>query len=661
MDEVLPALSVPRPNLANVVVPRLVDAMAAADRPFVLVLDDLDAVDDASSFGTLGTIAQQLPPSVQLALSAHSEPPIGVAGLRAQRRLLEIHTHDLVMTRSEAAELLEAAGVDLGPGAVKRLVERTEGWPAALYLATLALEGESDPASAIERFAGDDRLVADYLREEFLSLQSAGDLEFLTATSILERLNGPLCDAVLEREGSAETLRRLSRSNLLVVPLDRNDEEYRYHSLLRQMLEAELRRLGERTKSRFHDRASRWYAEQGDFDHAIPHAISAGNLGDAGTLIWMKTAEYESGGREATVRRWLDRFTDDQAAASPQLSLARAANNASRGDGAQSERWTSTAIRAAAGAPKRDRDLIEVSAALIRAASSARGDVNGMADDARRAYELLPEDSPWRSLCCLLQGVAHHLTTDRAAARAMLDEASRRAAVAAPNIHTLALAQLAILDLDERDDEAAAARAIQAATEANRLGLQDYPTSALVFAVSALTCARRGRVEDATRQAKRAARLLAALTDFSFWYEAETRIVLGRALGMLDDVPAARNHLADATRWAKQSPDSLLLEEWLAEAMGEIEAITELSGQWPLTKAELRLLHLLPTHLTFREVGEKLFISTNTVKTQARAIYRKLGVSSRAEAVACAEAAGLIHHREDARASAPADSPSSER
>jgi LuxR family maltose regulon positive regulatory protein len=642
------ALSAPLPSISNVVVPRLLAALDEHEGPFVLVLDDVQVVDEPVSLSALSALAEQLPPSTQLAIAARSEPPIGVGRLRAHRRLVELHPHDLVMTRSEAAQLLRAAGLEFGPGTVKRLFERTEGWPAALYLATLTLEGESDPMSAIERFAGDDRIVADYLRDEFLARQSSDDLDFLTATSLLDRMSGSLCDAMLWREGSAETLRRLSRSNLLLVPLDRKDEQYRYHALMREMLQSELHRLGERAESELHARASRWYAEHGDLDHAIPHAISAGNLAEAGRLIWARLPYYESHGREATMRRWLDRFTEEEVAASPYLCVAKAANHATRGEGARCERWTFAAMEVIANAREDERGFLEAAAAVVRGAGAARDGVAQMGMDASRGYEVVPNDSPWRALCRYLEGTAHHLAGDRERARPELEEASRRGAAALPNVRTLALSQLALLARDEGDGATAAALALHATTEADRFGLNDYPTSALLFAVSALVRARRGRVEDATRDAKRSARLLALLTDFSPWYEAETRIVLARGLLLLDDVPAARGHLADAVRYLRQAPDAVVLEEWLEAASWEAQSVARIGGEWPLTKAELRLLHFLPTHLSFREIAEQLFVSTNTVKSQAQAIYRKLGVASRAEAVACGQAAGLIHSGEAA-------------
>ena len=498
---------------------------------------------------------------MQLAIAARSEPPIGVGRLRAQRRLVELHTHDLVMTRSEAAELLRAAGLGIGPGPVRRLVERTEGWPAALYLATLMLSGESHPVDAIEHFGGDDRMVADYLREEFLARQNPEDLEFLTATSILDRVRGSLCDAMLEREGSGETLLRLSRSNLLLVPLDRRDEEYRYHALLREMLQSELHRLGDRNESELHTRASRWYAKHGDFDHAIPHAISAGNLTEAGRWIWGLTADYESHGREAILRRWLGRFSEEAIAGSPYLCLAMAVNHGTRGDGAECERWTSSALSAMGKVPKSERASIELWAGVVRATAAARDGVAQMGFDAARGYELLSDESPWRTACRFIEGVAHHLLAHREPARLALQEAARRSGTAAPNIHTLALAQLALLALDEGHGDEAAAGALQATTDADRFGLNGYPTSALVFAASALVRARRGQVDDAIRHAKRCERLLTQLTDLSPWYEAEARIAPARALLLLDEVPEARAHLAEASGYLSQAPDAVVLQE----------------------------------------------------------------------------------------------------
>ena len=218
-----------------------------------------------------------------------------------------------------------------------------------------------------------------------------------------------------------------------------------------------------------------------------------------------------------------------------------------------------------------------------------------MRKDAVAAAAALPDESPWRSLCSFLEGVADHLTGERERARTALDEAVRRAAPATPNIHTLALAQLALLEIDEGDADAASTLMLQATAQADRVGLIDYPTSALLFAVAALVRARHGRVERALRDARRCDRLLGELNDFSPWYEAESRIVAARALLLLDDVPSARRLLTEAEARQRSTPDATVLEDWRREAERDAESVGELGGRWPLTKAELRLLHHLPS------------------------------------------------------------------
>ena len=641
-DVVFAPLMAPRPDVRNVVVPRLCDALRDREQPFVVVLDDLHHLNNPESLQPLAAIAERLPAGSVLAITSRQEPELPLGRLRARRLLVELRADDLKMTLPEASVLLKQSGLTVEPEDVERLVKHTEGWPVGIYLAALALQGEDDVSLAIERFYGDDRLVADYLRDEFLAGLTAADLDFLTRTSILDRLSGSLCDAVLERQGSAETLIRLSGSNLLLVRLDRRDHEYRYHALLREMLESKLHRLGEREEAVLHERASKCCAERGDLDRAVRHAIAAGDLERTGGLIWANTARYEGEGRGATLRRWLSGFAEREIASSPQLCLALATTFATDGDGGHVEHWTAAAVEALASQAAPQAATVEPAAKLIRAAGAARDGVVRMGNDVAGVYELLPTDSPWRSLCRLLEGVSHHLSGQREHARPLLEEGARRGSTTAPNVQTLCLAQLALIALDEEDLDGADALADQALATTDHFGLDNYPTEALVFAVAALVRSGSGRAEDATDDVKAAGTLLAKLSDFSPWYEAETRIVLARALLLLDDVAGARARLAEAGRYLRQTPDATVLREWLERAWRDGDAVRAVTGRWPLTPAELRVLHHLPTHLTFREIAEELFVSANTVKTQARSIYQKLGVSSRAEAVTCARTAGLL-------------------
>ena len=536
--------------------------------------------------------------------------------------------------------MLEACGLRLDTGSVDALVEHTEGWPAALYLAALSLGAAENPNQRAREFAGDDRLVVDYLRDEFVATLDPEVAAFVNRTSILDELSGELCDAILESDGSAATLRSLARSNALVTPLDARDERFRYHALLREMLASELHRLDPREESNLHGRAAGWHAARGDYDRAVPHAIASGDVEAAATMIWSQAAPYASGGRQATLERWLGRFNVTQIESSAQLSLVRATCDLTAGNGAGVQHWTACALEAVAESPGSEAETVRVSAGLIEAAGSAR-DVAPMRAKAMRAFDLLRPEDPWRSICRLLEGVSHQLTDEPELARPALEDGARRGAVGVPSIHAICLAQLALMAIDGGDLAEAARLSGEATAQSELHGLGETPTQVIVPAVAALVAALNGKAGLASRYVKQACGLQGRLVGMSAWYQAEARIVIARALTRLDDVAGARAQLAAAARDLRQTPDAPKLREWVQQAWAEADSAS-LSGRWPLSPAELRLLHFLPTHLSFREISEELFVSPNTVKSQARSIYQKLGVSSRAEAVATARTAGLL-------------------
>ena len=276
-----------------------------------------------------------------------------------------------------------------------------DGRPRSTSPALLSPTSRTSSA-AVASFAGDDRIVVDYLRDEFLAAIKPGKLSFLTRSSVLDELSGPLCDAVLERSGSARVLRDLARSNSLVVSLDRSDDRYRYHHLFAEMLRSELRRREpDETEARLHARASRWYAAHSDPDHAIDHAIAAGELERAGELIWLAFPEVSGRGRIATLVRWLDQIGDDSVATSPALALSAAHAHLARGKGNQAAHWA----RVAAGiAESTDTsESIQADIHLLDATLATNGVVQ-MDKDAARASELHPAEGPWQSPCYLYPG-----------------------------------------------------------------------------------------------------------------------------------------------------------------------------------------------------------------------------------------------------------------
>ncbi|MBS1677048.1 MAG: AAA family ATPase [Actinobacteria bacterium] len=639
-EDVVDALRAPQPDLANVVVPRLLAAFRSRRRPFLLILDELERIGSPAAMTVVDALCKGMPPGSQLALAGRSEPALRFGRLRANRLLTELRREDLTMTRDECGALLAGLGLDLSPRQLDAIVLRTEGWPAALYLAGLAFGEEADLGRAIARFAGDDRVVVDYMREEFLLPVSSQWLVFLRQASVLERLSGPLCDATLGREGSAAALRELSRSNILLVPLDRKDQWYRFHPLLQDMLRAELRTTEAPTERELHLRASDWWGMQGDWDQAIHHAVEAGASAHAGELLWAASAEYLSRGRIATVVTWLDRLGKERVRTSAALSLTAAWTDLTLGRGPGGEYWAAVTRRLLRDEPSELKVPMEASLHLIEAVLGRQG-VAAMRASVAQAEPLMPDESPWQTVCCLIDGVGLHLEGDRPAARERLLEGVRRGSIGAPNIQSVCLAQLAQLYAEEGDWRAAEAEAARARAQIDRYGLGDYPMTAIAFATSAMVRARRGAIDDAGSDLAAAVRLLGELDEFPVWYEIETRLSVARAAARLGDREAARRFLAEATGRLADLPDGDALARWIAEAEAATAGARARPGE-RLTPAELRVLRFLPTHRSFPQIAASLHLSPNTVKSHVRSIYGKFGVSSRQGAVEFARQAGLL-------------------
>jgi LuxR family maltose regulon positive regulatory protein len=610
----------------------------------VLVVDDADLLREGTSAQTLGAIVERLPEGSQVAIASRTEPPLPLGRLRAHRRVLELRTTDLAMTRCESAALLAGAGLDLAPSQVDALVVRTEGWAAGLYLAALAIQAQADSDTALVAWTGEDRLVADYVRDELLAPAPRSELEFLVRTSVLDRLSGPLCDAILDRADSAGRLRQLSRSNLLVQPLDRRDECYRYHPLLAETLRAELRRLEPAKERELNRRASRWHEEHGDTARAIEHAIVASDPKRAGDLLWRNAARYLGRGQNTRIQRWLGSFSEQQIAREPQLALVAATSSLTTGDGNMLRHWTAATARLLQDEPRHERSpQYEAGVHLMRSALG-EGGIAAMGANASRGYALAPAGSPLQALARLLEGVTHQLAGRTERARDALEEGASRGATTAPAIQAQCLAQLALVSLDEDDVGLADSSAGRALAAVELLGLRECPTAAIAFAVSAVVRAARGRVDDASRDLRHTQRLLSRLIEYSPWYEAQVRLVSARAALRLSHVPTARTLLAESARFVRRIPDSPLLERWLAEAHAQADGALPpaATAAWVLTTAELRVLQFLPSHLSFPDIAGRLCVSPNTIKTHARAIYRKLDATSRAEAVLRARAKGLL-------------------
>ena len=269
-------------------VSRAVDTACASSRDgrVVVVLDNLHVLRHPAARDTIAAILDGLPPEFTVALASRAEPPVPLARWRAEGRVTELRHGDLAMTRSEAAALVRSAGLKLGRDELDALVRATEGWPAALSLATLSLADQPVAGAAVSRFGGGDRLIAEYLRDEVLADLAPDERRFVEHTAVLDVLTAPLCDALLERSGSADTLTALQRSGFPLVALDRTTEHVRLHRLLADLLRADLSRRDRGLAARLHRRASAAYATAGDPDRALQHALAADEVERAGDLVW---------------------------------------------------------------------------------------------------------------------------------------------------------------------------------------------------------------------------------------------------------------------------------------------------------------------------------------------------------------------------------------
>ena len=443
------------------------------------------------------------------------------------------------MTRSEAAALLRGAGLQLGRDDVDALVHATEGWPAALSLAALTLARPARPGPAVARFGGGDRLVAEYLRDEVLAGLSADERTFVRRTSILDVLSRAGLRRVLGRPGSAAMLARLLRSGFPLVALDRTGERYRYHRLLGDMLRAELRRTEPELEAELHRRASAWHARAGDRDRGVQHALAARRARPRRRPGVGRRPELARAGLERRRRALAEPVHQRPDRRAPAARPRGRGDELAHGHGDLAEHW----LRRRGGEPgARHRRRRRRPA---RRARPRRARAHGR-DAARRRGAARPRRARARRCAGCSQASPSTCAATPSRRAAGSTTAARRAAVTAPHVQALCLAQLALLALDERDWEDAARLSTRARAQIARYGLDRYPTSALVLAVSALVRAQRGRSRRRAPTPTAAAELLERLTDLAPWHEIEVRIVLGRTALRLSDL----NERAHAARRA---------------------------------------------------------------------------------------------------------------
>jgi LuxR family maltose regulon positive regulatory protein len=632
-DEPAGELMVPSDLVISQGVPRVANALDSQDANGVLMLDHAETIRSRASNDTIAELAARLPTTVQFVVASRNEVRLPVGLLRAQGSLFELTAFDLAMDVLEAQELLANTGVEVGDD-LNELMIQTEGWPAGLYLVASALKAGSSRQSAL-RIGGNDRFLADYLREEVLDHVSDAHMSFLLRTSILERFCGPLCDSVLGVTDSARTIERLEASNLLIVPLDRTRDWYRYHHLLREFLQAELIRREPDIVAGLHMRAAEWLDAHDLPEEAITHAQAADDGDMVARIVGRIARPTYALGRAKTAFEWLRWFErTGRIARYPEITALGAWASALSGDTVDADRWVDALDSGGELTP---------SGTLLHALLARRG-IGQVRADAQAAQQSAPAGLEWHPAALALEGLADLWDGDVERADSVLARAvstgTRFSAWAAT---TAALGARAVIAIGGGDWDEAGLHVSQSRDLIRAHGLERYVTSGLTFAVATRCAAHQGDIEGARRILVNATTIRPLLTTATPGISVQTLLEMARAHLALSDVTGARTVVRQCTDILTERPELGSLPKQHDELKAQLDTTTwGVVGASALTTAELRLLPLLITHLSFPEIGERLYISRHTVKTQAMSIYRKLGASSRSEAVQHATKAGLL-------------------
>jgi ATP/maltotriose-dependent transcriptional regulator MalT len=623
----------------------LVNDLGAYDGEIVIALDDVYTVTDHDCLESIGYALTRLPPRVRIVAMTRTSPELRLSRVRASGGLVELRARDLAFTRAETAELVDRSGLPgLDAEEVGMLWQRTEGWPAALALAVLWLRTVDDPRAAVHAFGAGHEFVAEYLSEEVFDSLEPDAREFLLRASLLGRFTAELCDGALERTDSATLLRGLESSSMLVTALERRGW-FEVHALVAEFAALRLASVDPGAAGRIHRRAAEWCRSHRMVSEALEHAAAAGDDALVAAILSEQQLTMFRDGGARTLLSWVRSLPEDIVLEHPTIAVGAATSALVVGHGMlELRRYLHLVDRART---ERDQDIglyVRAQAEMVRAATV--GSVREAVERGRLAVELAASGG---------------------------DEAL----VAALGAYARALY------LAGADDEAAAAatRAIEHPDIERR-----PPGHAFARSTLALVAAGRGQVELAREHAATAKRIVGRVGNSRTWLGANAAVAVGSVLMADGHIVAAERELSYAEGFFHDEVPTIhhawlvaLLacvrcrrgrldraQSGIAAARREMDALSDVGRLRAIvddlehdmgyartradrgelltapSDAEAAVLRLLVTDLSVREIAAKLYLSPNTVRTHIRAIYRKLGVSSRAEAVARATAHGLI-------------------
>jgi LuxR family transcriptional regulator, maltose regulon positive regulatory protein len=632
-------------------VDELMNGIAAFGDELVVVLDDLQIVTDGECLASIDYALDHLPANGHLIAVTRTDPSLRLAQLRARGALAELRADELAFTATEAHELLveRGGGFELDAEEVETLRKRTEGWPAALFLSALWLRSVEDPHRAVREFGGDHRFVADYLSSEVIGSLEDDARSFLLRACVLGRFTAELCDGVLGRSDSASILAELERSNLFVRRLE-HQSWYRIHSLFAEFAVHQLASLEPGAAEEIHRLAAGWLRSRGRPAEAVEHASAAGDHElVAQILVEHHLAAYRAGGAR-TLIRWMRTLPDEQFIEHPELAVGAATVAATIGQTTlEQRRYLHLAGRVRAEHPERLSPYVGAMEEMVRALTVDSGVgrallhgrraidlaragadevlVSALGSYARAAYLAGDLDEAWNAA---LQAVEH-------------PDAERR-----PPGHGLARSTLALVAVERGQIALARVQAEQAKAIVGRIGISRTWLGANASAALGSVLEHEGAYAEAERELAYAEHFFR--DEVATVHHAWLLVVLARVRcrrGRLEEAEAtlrsAHESLAGLADSGQVPSIAAEVERELAVARGRAGGGELLD---PPSDAELAVLRLLATDLSARAIGDELFLSPNTIRSHTRALYRKLGVNSRADAVARADTLGLLGQAE---------------
>jgi len=624
----------------------LMNGIATFAGTLVIVVDDLHHFASAGAATSLPYALDHLASPARLVATTRSDPVIRLGRLRSLGAVADIRADELVFTASEAKALIvDEMGIELTTDELGLLVERTEGWPAGLSLAGLWLAELDDPGRSVRSFSGSHRQVADYLVEEVLDTLDEETRRFLVQLSIFDRFSGPLCDAVLDVQGSRERLEALARSNLFVISLDRHGDWYRFHQLFRDLLALEFSREDEGLARQLHERAANWFAEHDMLEEALEHSAATG---DPATVVRVLDQHFYGLIRSSRVDlylHWLDWLPNETLTANPMLASAGvlALSISGQPTDERGVRFLKLAQSGARTQPESVKRRVAFTTEYVRV-DELSTDLAECVKSGRRALELALEGDD-EVLAGAHASLAYplYLQGEYDAAEATATAAIERPeAPDRPHALISALAFRALVELERGHIHSAEMGAQRSMELARRLGLSTVTAAGYARLAMGGVLLELKDAAAAERHLERAETLRrASLPTLGHAHVllqlARARVASGRL-----EVASAELELASAELDSFDDAGRLpQLAERVRQSLAEAVATAKRPIVTP-TAAELQVLRLLPTDLTLRQIGDELYLSHNTVKTHSRNLYRKLGAANRVEAVRRAAEVGLL-------------------